>query len=615
MEKKIKSFFLLVISLLTIFALSSCKMRAEQKSLTGFFSSVDEMIEAGLFSQAMFELKKAEKRSVDEWSLLAIYKRYIRLGEKERAEKLIKDGLKKNSKSPELLAVYSEFLISNNRLDEAYKYAVHLKNTDYGSLFSEVELRMLKEQKSPEELNQIFRDKKYYNVYYDAYKGSGDPVWLRNCALFNLRDGLIDKAAALYPSQLNDPDDAFFWGLVLYDAGRFYDAVNALESSRRLLSIHGSLNGKLLHASEIQQVALESDAYIAISDMEKAEETRQLVIDKLNSLDNLSAADMDILASVTLNSAIYAGNTGNDNECADLLLYIVDKWPDLPQGLILFADFAFKSNQEREEDFEIKELRKAGLATMEMEEYDSRRKLPISDALYRINNSLSAKKNPYLEIAKLDLKYKLDKSFSVKEKTADLWRMLEENYTEEVKYENLLVQYALSFLLKTKQYEDANMLFHKHMNSTYKFNQKEDFWDQVENMSSVFDVKMLEFAALIAMNNKKYSLAFDLYEKAVYQSGGSLADGVVSPYVSTGTCMNLGDIYFSVGQKENAIDLYGKAAGRESSAYLRSEIFYRIACIYNNYGDIKNTIRSLDYALAIYPDNARASLLKTKLNK
>ena len=38
----------------------------------------------------MFELKKAEKRSVDEWSLLAIYKRYIRLGEKDRAEKLIR---------------------------------------------------------------------------------------------------------------------------------------------------------------------------------------------------------------------------------------------------------------------------------------------------------------------------------------------------------------------------------------------------------------------------------------------------------------------------------------------------------------------------------------------
>ena len=41
-----------------------------------------------------------------------------------------------------------------------------------------------------------------------------------------------------------------------------------------------------------------------------------------------------------------------------------------------------------------------------MERYDKRRKIPLSDAIYRIDNALAKKNDPYLEIVKLDLKYK-----------------------------------------------------------------------------------------------------------------------------------------------------------------------------------------------------------------
>ena len=83
--------------------------------------------------------------------------------------------------------------------------------------------------------------------------------------------------------------------------------------------------------------------------------------------------------------------------------------------------------------------------------------------------------------------------------------------------------------------------------------------------------------------------------------------------VSTATCMNLADIYYSTGKKEKALDLYGKAASRESNASLRSEIFYRIACIYVTMNDNLNALRSADYATTIYPDNVKAQLLKNKL--
>ena len=77
--------------------------------------------------------------------------------------------------------------------------------------------------------------------------------------------------------------------------------------------------------------------------------------------------------------------------------------------------------------------------------------------------------------------------------------------------------------------------------------------------------------------------------------------------------MNLADIYFSTGKKEKSLDLYGKAAGRESRNYTRSEIFYRIANIYASTGDNKNALRSADYAIMLYPDNAKAALLKERL--
>ena len=129
------------------------------------------------------------------------------------------------------------------------------------------------------------------------------------------------------------------------------------------------------------------------------------------------------------------------------------------------------------------------------------------------------------------------------------------------------------------------------------------------------DVRIAEFAAWFATDQKKYDEALRLYEYCVYESGGVLFKGIISPAVSTVSCMNLADIYFSTGKKDKALDLYGKAAGRESRSYIRSEIFYRIAEIYSATGDIKNALRSAEYAILLYPDNARASLLKEKLSQ
>ena len=612
LEKKFRNvsvFFLISILSFALFNVS-CKLKAEQKSLTSHFETVDIQIAENQFSDAVKQLKKIEKQTYDVWSYIGIYKRYIQIGEDKLAEKLIKKALKKNGKNPELTALYATFLLRHERLEEAQKLADELRGTKYGSIYSEAALKTAMKG----DTSDFYKDSKYYSIYYDAYRGSLNPIWIRNCAIFNLKDGRFDSAAALVPSSFADADDSYFWALVLFDAGKYFEAINALEISRSFLEDYpDNSSRRLLKTSEIKQIALESDAYMAVSEMEAAESKRQELICKLDNLEKLSTEDENLLSIIVVNSAVWAKNQYDDDSCADLLFYSVNRWPDNVAALILYSDFAYNSNLEREESIEIKKLRQNGISSVSMEKYDNRRKIPLSDAVYRLDQAMERTKDPYLAIVRLDLKYKTDASFTVKDKTADLWLQMEKNYTEEQKYQMLLVQYVLSFLLKTNQKDDALELFTKYVSNAYNFNNKEDFWVQVGKNLSLMDEGTAEFAAWFATDQQKYDEALRLYEYCVYESAGILFEGIVSPLVSTVSCMNLADIYYSTGKKEKALDLYGKAAGRESRNYLRSQVFYRIANIYASTGDNKNALRSVEYAILLYPDNARASLLKEKL--
>ena len=573
---------------------------------------VDIQIAENQFSDAVKQLKKIEKQAYDVWSFIGIYKRYAQIGEDKLAEKLLKKALKKNSRSPELKAIYATFLLRQNRLDEAKKLAEDLHGTKYGSIYSEVVLK----QAMKGETSDFYKDPKYYSIYYDAYRTSLNPIWIRNCAIFNLKEGRFDSAASLLPGSFSDADDAYFWALVLFDAGKYYEAIDALEFSRSYLADYSITDGrKAYRTSQIKQIALESDAYMVVSEMEAAEAKRQELICQIDNYNKLSAEDENLLSIIVVNSAVWAKNQYDDDSCADLLFYSVNRWPDNVAALILYSDFAYNSNLEREESMEIRNLRQNGISSVSMEKYDNRRKIPMSDAVYRLEQAMERTKDPYLAITRLDLKYKTDNSFTVKEKTADLWIQMENNYTEEEKYQMLLVQYVLSFLLKTNQKDDARELFTKYVSTAYGFNAKEDFWTQVGKNISLMDERTAEFAAWFATDEKKFDEALRIYEYCVYESGGILYEGIVSPLVSTVSCMNLADIYFSTGKKEKALDLYGKAAGRESKNYLRSDVFYRIANIYSAAGDIKNALRSVEYAILLYPDNARAALLKEKLSQ
>ena len=559
---------------------------------------------------AIKELKKVEKRAYDSWSYIGIYKRFILIGEQNLAEKIIKKALKKNKQNQELLAVYTNFLLRQNRLEDAGKYAEKLRNGNYASLYSELVLRESQKQVTDQGAYAFYQNEDFYQIYLDAYKGSKNPIWLRNCAVYNLTQGLYNQASLLNPPAYADVDDAYFWGLCLYDAGKYNFAIEALEKAHKYYSDYD--NKKQFKCNEIQIIALESDAYMAVSDFEQADLVRSCVV---NNIDTVFAdiKDDTLLPVIMVNSAIYAKNQMSEDYFADLLFYIVNRWPDYVPALILYSDFAYTSNLEKKEDDEVAALRRAGIKSLEMEKYDSRRKIPLSDALYRIDQSLKRKSDPYLSITKLDLKYKTDPKLSEKDKYRDLWVLLEDNYIEGEIYHTLLVQYALNFLLTTKEYDDAWNLFYKFTTSHGTYDVKRDFWEQFIEQMKYYDLPIVEMAAWFASDLKKTNEAIRIYEYCVYESAGLLEDGLISPLVSSTSCMNLANIYFSIGKKDRALDLYGKIAGREVNNAKRSEVFYRIACIYSALGDIKNALRSSEYASSLYPENERASVLKDKL--
>lgn len=597
---------------LILFCFSACRMRAEQNSLTSQFDVIDALVMQNQMQSALKELKKAEKRAYDSWTYIGIYKRYMTLGETGAAEKVLKKALKKNSNNEELQAVYAAFLLRQNRLGEAGKVSEKLRGTKYASLYSEYMLRESAEKAAAADENgfAFYTKKEYYQIFLDAYKTSKNPVLLRNCAVFNLINGDYALAASLYPAFFLDADDAYFWALVCYDAGQYYDSIEAIENSRRLMT--GYQNTVSFKTSHVLQTALESDAYMAVSEMEAAENARRGIVLNLDEL-KVRKSDEEYLSNIILNSARWAENQGMDEQNADLLFYVVNRWPDNVPGLILYADFAYRSNLEREEDSEIAALRKAGISTLEMERYDNRRKIPMSDALFRIDEALRRTNDPYLHIAKLDLRYKTDKSISEKDKNRDLWNMLEKSLNEDGVLKGLLVQYALNFLLQTKQYDDAWKLFYDYVTDNSLYDSKRDFWEQFIEKARGYELSIMEFGAWFAAYNKMADEALRLHEYCVYESAGLLDEGYISQSVSTSSCLNLGSIYVSLGKKAKALDLYGKTAGRESSNAKRSEAFYRIACIYAGDGDIKNALRSAEYASSLYPENARASILKDKL--
>ncbi len=609
-EKQIAKILLLIPLVFVLHFFISCSTRAEQQSYAARLELVDSLISHNQMKNAVSELKKLSKKTYESWTNLGIYKRFLLIGDKKLAEKVIKKAVSKNPSNLELKAVYSKFLMNENRFEDALSVATALSGTKYGAIYSECILKDAMKTAVPGEELSYFSDRKFYGIYMDAYSASGNNVWLRNCAVINLLDGHYSEAVRYLPASYYEADDSYFWALALYDAGQYRECLNALDSSEFLYNSYE--NKSFFCVDDIKITALKSDAYLMLSDVDSAEAVRKKFILKANGKDFTDSSDT-IMPVIYYNSALYAIENNDKDSAIDYLFVAVDNWGDYIPALIRYAELAYELSIEREEDSVTKMLRQAGIKSLEMEKYDSRRKIPVSDAIYRLEEAYSHTKNQLIQLELLELQYKTAQNYSQTDKTTDIWRLLENNLTDFDEYSVPAVKYAICFFIDSKQDDEAVNLFYKFLHKNYSFAIDENLWDEYERRRKELDPFFTETAAWICCMKNLQQEALRFYEYCVYESSGILDEGELSKFCTDEAAVNLANIYFARGLKDKSLDLYGRIAGISKRKKMRSEIFYRIANIYALTMDYENALRCVDYAISLNEENAKAQLLRTKI--
>ncbi|MBQ9630140.1 MAG: tetratricopeptide repeat protein [Treponema sp.] len=586
----------------------SCTRVNSRLSFTSMLDSVDALIEAGYYTDASKELARIEKYAYDSWSKIGIYRRYYNLGETDRAEKLLKKALKKNPNNFEMSALYSHLLLQSGRKTEALEVAKCLQGTRFGSFYTEAYFSVNGEE-------QFYIDERYLNLYYDAYIGTNDSYWLRNCALIHLKDGKYASATKFFPTECYLPEDAYFWALVAFDAEHFASAVAFAEKSNSLYETSPISSRHFL--SKIEIASILSDSYLALSDSEEAENARSSIIAQLEQssagFNILDKNVQNLLPSIFVDSALYANSSNNRNYATRLLTNTLDSWPDYVPALIAYADLARLSLNTSQPDMAENMLRDSGLASLKMEQYDDTIRVPISDALYRMERSLEKNRDSRLYVSYLNLKYENDSSITQNEKLADVWNELEKNQVSPNVYDVLVLEYALNTLILHGRCEDAWTVFSRHIARKYSFDSSHNFWDEVLSNVKSFSIREAEYAAWFSAFYKYGDTAIALYEYCVFENNGVDEKKIISHSVSSSSCVNLSMIYHSLGMTDKAIELYSQTANRSISNIQKAECMYRLAEIYKAQNRVLDASKAASYALLLNPGHARAKLLRDTL--
>lgn len=581
--------------------------------------NVDMHIRDGDLKGAFNILKKSEKFAVSSFSKIGIYRRYINLGEKKYAEKVLVKGLKKIPGNLELSAIYAHFLVLENRLDEAVKVSEVLSGTKYGSIHAEAAIKKVQNSVKESGRRNGFLSKYLAASYYDSFIATGNTQWLKNSALSYLASGEYSKAAALQPSYV-EPSDALFWALVQYDAGNFDIALNDL-----------SINSE----PSVFAASLASDAFVMLDDGDSAELQREKILE----------STLDIPSNLAVNSAIWAYNHENYKKAYSLLLGVIMTDETYVPALLTYGKLAVEDSKPVPmSDLELT-LRKTSLRTNKMREFDERPKFLVSDAIFRIENAFAkGEKSEDLIVERLALKLFKNENAPLKSQMAILWDELEKNSIGTNLYPSKLVQYVVQKLIDYSEVDAARELFSNYIKSKYLLPltfekdakneipavetdvfggerrvavsqitpaMKSAFGDKVAEAAKGMAIWELEYAAYFSLLDGNASAAKQLYE-FVMAEGGDFSS--VASQTSTSSVVNLAMIYSSMNDKGKALSLYGLAAGKSKRAELKSKILYRIAKIQIGMGNAQAAVLSLDYAVALDPSNADARLLKRQVD-
>ncbi len=553
-------FVLLIVSSLLV--LTGCTKKSANFSFATSMDTVDSMIALGQMKEANDLLKDASTVASEPNEWFAIYKRYIRTGNTKEAGKLMKKAYKKCPGNAEVAAVYAHHLIQEKNYDDAYKVAVRLENTPYGSILSELRLK-----KAKAENNYLKRE--FVQTFCDAAYATGNDRYLRNAAVIEAYNGFIQNALALHPNGETYNEDKLFWALISYDAGNF------------------------------------AQTYIDLAMMEPSAEVMMLKADAALYLDEQKSAfefwkgalkyDPGLSPVPYYNLAHYAELNDMQAERGEFLILLMKYFPDYVPGLAAYGNYAYDITHREPEDAITSAVRKAGFKSLNMEQRDTAPVVPVEDALARMEELIAKTGDEAITVERAKLQWRnADKSPD--QKLVDVWFLLEK-YPEN---ENLKY-YAVWLLCKLKRYDEAQTMFSKFLVNKYGNN---DIKDIVSSLSAL-ECEYAAYLSAINVPNEQtpdYKLAVKLYQNLVAHDTKSVP-----------VLMNYGLIRYSESHLQEAFDLYNKALRLTSDETMKAEIQYRMGCVYAAQKNMKDALMCLSYCLQLNPEHAKARLLYKRL--
>ena len=618
MKNRAKKIFFLA-GAAALFTLSSCSFKSHASAVISMLDEADRYIAQNNPSDALKILNAVQKKIVSPMEAIGIYRRYVLLSEKKSGEKVIVKNLKKHPKNLELNAIYTAILKDAGEYEKAFSQSEILRGTKYSSLYAEMYFRNLISQDGERNLD-FFLGADFLPIYHGAWQTSHDNAWLRNEALAYLARGEFSAAAALVPETKKSGADAYFWAAVLYDGQKYEYAAESLLEANRLFarnenSFYEGIPDKT-QVSAVEVASLLSDCYVRLGEDDVAENVRDDLIASL-MLSGAEQDSSDLLARVYLNSALYSQERDNPQDAKKILDFVVEKWPDFSPALIAYGNFAYESARRVLDDPLTRALRDAGIVSADMKRFDELPRIPVSDALARMRESLERTGDKNLHVAILDLEDRISTSIDERARISKIWRLLEQNTLAPNLYPPEIVQYALHIFLEFEKYDEAKNVFVKYLNARFGFDEKEPFERELLKNIPKMDLWEIEYAAFFAASQNDSFLAKRLYERAVFGEKKSFENSFdafeISPECDIQSAANLAMIYSSTGDKETALKLYGAAASRATDSYLKSEIMYRLGCTYNKLGQKSDARRSLEYGLYLNPGNGNARLLLGEL--
>ncbi len=587
-----RSIFLFVIISLVF----SCTFSSVGESIDERLSEVDSLIAIGDYNRAWSSLKKIAKTIRSPSETLGVVRRALILQKDDFAKDQLIDILDTHPENQEILAVYTHMLIVEKNYEKALAYAQKLEGGEYGSLYAELRFKVDQQEllevnskkKEGEEKAVIdYHSDTYVQAYVDIYNSTGDTAYLRNASLVHALQGNMVQSFSYHPNTITVYENPWFWAQIAYDSHNFEQVIADLQIFEQTPS----------------EMALLADAYVQLGLLDDA----QIVWEKsTQSFENENPIAWH-------NIALHHQQLGNAKEANDLVLHIVSTFPDYVEGLSAYGRFSLLDTPNSTASVFVPLLEEKGLQTIQMSNNATIAHLDTNDALDKIDAALKTlklvdeSKAMALEVEKLKLLWNsVLKGTTTQQKVANIWQLLEENVRDPYGYNSVLVQFSVWYFFTQGMIGEADALFTTHCTSRYA-SHYEALEKYVKTPIDNMEGWEYEYGGYLALKQNRFDDAQEWLLRL-------MPNNTISPTTPITSAVNLSTLYNATGKRNLALLLYEQMLDYIKDSAIKADVYYRMALIQYEAGDIKTASILLDEALLLDYNHSSARLLQKNIN-